>query len=104
LHLVDLDGAREGAVKNWKVLEKIAGKTKLLIDFSGGISSIKSVDICFNSGASWAAVGSIAVKDETAFTGWLLAYGPEKFMIGGCKMNRSLSGVGQKPFPSRYLT
>ncbi|MBL0270688.1 MAG: 1-(5-phosphoribosyl)-5-[(5-phosphoribosylamino)methylideneamino]imidazole-4-carboxamide isomerase [Chitinophagaceae bacterium] len=82
LHLVDLDGAREGAVKNWKVLEKIAGKTKLLIDFSGGISSIKSVDICFNSGASWAAVGSIAVKDETAFTGWLLAYGPEKFMIG----------------------
>ena len=31
LHLVDLDGAKAGDVKNWKVLEKIAGKTKLII-------------------------------------------------------------------------
>lgn len=42
LHLVDLDGAKAGEVKNWKVLEKIAGKTKLSIDFSGGISSQKT--------------------------------------------------------------
>ena len=35
LHLVDLDGARDGVVKNWKVLEKIAGRTSLVIDFSG---------------------------------------------------------------------
>ena len=33
LHLVDLDGAKAGAVKNWKVLETIAAKTKLEIDF-----------------------------------------------------------------------
>ncbi len=91
LHLVDLDGAREGAVKNWKVLEKIAGKTKLLIDFSGGISDIKSVDISFNSGASWAAIGSIAVKDAVEFTGWLLAYGPEKFMIGADVKNEQIA-------------
>ena len=63
LHLVDLDGAKAGEVKNWKVLEKIAGKTKLAIDFSGGISTQKNVEITFNSGAAFAAVGSIAVKD-----------------------------------------
>ena len=34
LHLVDLDGAKAGDVKNWKVLEKLAGKTRLVIDFS----------------------------------------------------------------------
>ena len=39
LHLVDLDGAKAGAVKNWKVLETIAGKTSLIIDFGGGIKS-----------------------------------------------------------------
>lgn len=82
LHLVDLDGAIAGDVKNWKVLEKIAAKTKLIIDFSGGISTQKNLDITFNSGATFASIGSIAVKDEFTFTGWLLAYGADKFIIG----------------------
>ena len=82
LHLVDLDGAKAGEVKNWKVLEKIAGKTKLVIDFSGGISTQKSLEIAFDSGAAYAAVGSIAVKDEFTFTGWLLAFGANRFIIG----------------------
>src|SRR4030095_6672864 len=64
LHLVDLDGAKDGEVRNWRSLEQIAAKTKLIIDFSGGISSKKNVSICFDSGAAYAAVGSIAVKDE----------------------------------------
>ncbi|HEX4877882.1 MAG TPA: 1-(5-phosphoribosyl)-5-[(5-phosphoribosylamino)methylideneamino] imidazole-4-carboxamide isomerase, partial [Chitinophagaceae bacterium] len=82
LHLVDLDGARTGNVKNWNVLEKIAGKTKLTIDFSGGISSQKNVEISFNSGAAFTAVGSIAVKDELTLTAWLLTYGADRFIIG----------------------
>ncbi len=82
LHLVDLDGAKAGDVKNWKVLEKIAGKTKLAIDFSGGISSQKNLEITFNSGATFASIGSIAIKDELTFTGWILAYGAHKFIIG----------------------
>lgn len=87
LHLVDLDGARTGEVKNWKVLEKIAGKTGLETDFSGGISTEKAVEICFNSGAVWAAVGSIAVKDEQLFTSWLLRFGARKFIIGADTKN-----------------
>ncbi|HMU45833.1 MAG TPA: 1-(5-phosphoribosyl)-5-[(5-phosphoribosylamino)methylideneamino]imidazole-4-carboxamide isomerase [Chitinophagaceae bacterium] len=82
LHLVDLDGAKAGDVKNWKVLEKIAGKTRLSIDFSGGISSKKNLDITFNSGAAFASIGSIAVQDEITFTEWLYIYGSEKFIIG----------------------
>jgi len=82
LHLVDLDGAKAGEVKNWKVLEKIATKTKLVIDFSGGISTQQSLEITFNSGAAYAAIGSIAVKDEFTFTGWLLAFGADRFIIG----------------------
>lgn len=82
LHLVDLDGAKAGDVKNWKVLEKIAGKTKLIIDFSGGISTQKNLDITLNSGAAFVSIGSIAVKDEFTFTGWLLAYGADRFIIG----------------------
>src|SRR5687767_15889169 len=52
LHLVDLDGAKSGAVKNWKVLETIAGKTSLVIDFGGGIKTEKDVQIVLGSGAT----------------------------------------------------
>ena len=47
LHLVDLDGAKAGEVKNWKVLEQIASKTELVIDFSGGISTKKKCKYLF---------------------------------------------------------
>jgi phosphoribosylformimino-5-aminoimidazole carboxamide ribotide isomerase len=82
LHLVDLDGAKAGEVKNWKVLEQIAGKTALEVDFSGGIGSQKNLEITFDSGAAYASIGSIAVKDEFTFSGWLLAFGANRFIIG----------------------
>lgn len=82
LHLVDLDGAKAGAVKNWKVLETIAAKTKLLIDFGGGIKKESDVKIVFNSGAALATVGSLAVKNEAEFVRWLLQFGAEKFFLG----------------------
>ncbi len=82
LHLVDLDGAKAGAVKNWKVLELLAAKTSLVIDFGGGIKSAKDVDIVFECGAALATVGSIAIKDEETFTGWIKTYGPDKFFLG----------------------
>lgn len=82
LHLVDLDGAKAGDVKNWKTLEQISSRTNLVIDFSGGISTKKNVRICFDSGARYAAVGSIAVKDEQTLTDWLMEFGVQKFIIG----------------------
>lgn len=82
LHLVDLDGAKAGAVKNWKVLETIAGKTSLIIDFGGGISAEKDVEIIFNSGALMATIGSVAVKEKEQFSRWLNKYGAEKFLLG----------------------
>lgn len=82
LHLVDLDGARLGAVKNWKVLETIAGKTTLEIDFGGGIKTEKDLEIVYGSGAIWATIGSLAVKDSATFSQWLLQYGSDKFLLG----------------------
>jgi phosphoribosylformimino-5-aminoimidazole carboxamide ribotide isomerase len=82
LHLVDLDGAKAGVVKNWKVLESIAGKTSLVIDFGGGVKTEKDVRIVLDSGAAFVTVGSIAVKDEPLFSSWLSAIGAEKFLLG----------------------
>jgi phosphoribosylformimino-5-aminoimidazole carboxamide ribotide isomerase len=82
LHLVDLDGAKAGTVRNWKVLELIAGRTSLVIDFGGGIKTDKDVQIVFDSGAAMATVGSIAVKEEGTFSEWLKIFGASKFLLG----------------------
>jgi phosphoribosylformimino-5-aminoimidazole carboxamide ribotide isomerase len=82
LHLVDLDGAKAGAIKNWKVLEAIAGKTSLVIDFGGGIKKEEDVQIVFDCGAAYATIGSLAVKDENLFVEWLQSYGANKFLLG----------------------
>ncbi len=82
LHLVDLDGARAGAVKNWKVLETIASGTGMVVDFGGGIKTEKDVGIVLNSGAALATVGSIAVKDGELFVSWLRQFGAERFLLG----------------------
>jgi phosphoribosylformimino-5-aminoimidazole carboxamide ribotide isomerase len=94
LHLVDLDGARAGRVKNWNVLETIAGKTSLVIDFGGGIASSEDVDIVFNSGARYATVGSIAVKNESLFREWMQQYQAGNFLLGADVRNEKISITG----------
>ena len=82
LHLVDLDGAKAGKVTNWKVLESIAANTSLVIDFGGGIKQIEDVSIFFNSGASLATIGSLAVKNEELFVEMLSQFGADRFLLG----------------------
>ncbi|WP_447641932.1 MULTISPECIES: 1-(5-phosphoribosyl)-5-[(5-phosphoribosylamino)methylideneamino]imidazole-4-carboxamide isomerase [Chitinophagaceae] len=82
LHLVDLDGAKAGEIKNWRVLEDIASNTNLSIDFGGGIKKDKDVEIVLNSGASYATIGSIAVRNEDLLTYWISHYGAETFLLG----------------------
>lgn len=91
LHLVDLDGAKSGAVKNWKVLESIAAKTQLHIDFGGGIKTEKDVQVVLNSGAKFVTVGSIAVKEETTFVAWLQQFGADKFLLGADVKNEKIA-------------
>ena len=82
LHLVDLDGAKAKHIVNYKVLETIAGKTNLVIDFGGGLKSDKDLEIAFNSGAAMVTGGSIAVKEKDTFLSWLEKFGSEKIILG----------------------
>ncbi|MBW0179249.1 1-(5-phosphoribosyl)-5-[(5-phosphoribosylamino)methylideneamino]imidazole-4-carboxamide isomerase [Sediminibacterium sp.] len=82
LHLVDLDGAKAGAVKNWKVLEQLTSKTSLILDFGGGIKKEEDLTVVFNSGAAYATIGSLAVKQENVFIEWMQKYGADKFLLG----------------------
>lgn len=82
LHLVDLDGAKAGAVQNWKALEAIAKNTSLEIDFGGGIKKETDLVRVFDSGAKLATIGSLAVKNEELFVEWIDKYGAEHFFLG----------------------
>ena len=94
LHLVDLEGAKKGSVVNWKVLEKIASKTKLVIDFGGGIKSDKDIQAVFNSGAAYASIGSVAVKAPEILDAWILKYGGEKILLGADVRDEKISISG----------
>lgn len=82
LHVVDLDGAKASQIVNHKVLEQIASKTTLKIDFGGGLKSDKDLEIAFNSGANQVTGGSIAVKNPTVFESWIAKFGAEKIILG----------------------
>jgi phosphoribosylformimino-5-aminoimidazole carboxamide ribotide isomerase len=82
LHVVDLDGAKASQIINYKVLEQIASKTNLKIDFGGGLKSNKDLEIAFNSGANQITGGSIAVKNSDIFESWIAKYGARKIILG----------------------
>jgi|SRR5690554_47936 phosphoribosylformimino-5-aminoimidazole carboxamide ribotide isomerase len=94
LHLVDLDGAKSNNIVNHKILNDIASKTKLIIDFGGGIKSDKDIEIAFESGASQVTGGSIAVHNRTIFLDWLAKYGSEKIILGADSNNRMIATNG----------
>lgn len=82
LHLVDLDGAKAKTIINYKVLERIAAKTQLHIDFGGGLKSDEDLRIAFESGARQITGGTIAVKTPDTFLRWLEQYGADKIILG----------------------
>jgi phosphoribosylformimino-5-aminoimidazole carboxamide ribotide isomerase len=94
LHLVDLDGAKAKHIVNHKVLETIASKTKLVIDFGGGLKSDDDLRIAFQSGATMVTGGSIAVKDRETFLHWIETYGTEKIILGADAKDKMIAVSG----------
>ena len=94
LHLVDLDGARRGAVQNWKVLERIASQTSLVVDFGGGIKTDEDVKIVLSSGAAYVTIGSMAVNRPDTFSMWMQTYSSEKFLLGADVKNECITISG----------
>lgn len=111
LHLVDLDGAKAQHIVNHKVLEQIASKTNLIIDFGGGLKTGDDLKIAFESGASMVTGGSIAVRNSDEFNRWIEKYTGEKIILGADVKNEKISVGGWietteidlMPFVSDYM-
>ena len=94
LHVVDLDGAKASHIVNYKVLEQIATKTNLKIDFGGGLKSNEDLKIAFESGANQITGGSIAVKNPAIFESWISTYGSDKIILGADCNNEKIAVAG----------
>jgi phosphoribosylformimino-5-aminoimidazole carboxamide ribotide isomerase len=111
LHVVDLDGARQGHIVNHHVLEKLATATSLRIDFGGGLKGDADIDIAFASGAKMVTGGSIAVKCPDIFLGWLERFGNDRIILGADARDGRIAVVGWQettesevvPFISDYV-
>lgn len=111
LHVVDLDGAASHHVVNYRVLEQIATRTSLVIDFGGGVKSDEDLRIAFENGAQMVTGGSIAVKSPELFCQWIERYGSDKIILGADVKDRRIAVNGWKdgsdcellPFLQEYI-
>ena len=111
LHIVDLDGAKSKHIVNVKVLSEITSKTKLKVDFGGGIKTDDDIKMAFDNGAALVTIGSVAISNPELFDGWLEKYGADKIILGADVRNGRISINGWKedsaepllPFLKRYI-
>jgi len=94
LHVVDLDGAKSKHIVNYKILEQLASKTSLKIDFGGGLKSDEDLKTAFESGANQITGGSIAVSNPDLFLKWVKQYGNDKIILGADCINRKIATNG----------
>lgn len=111
LHLVDLDGAKSKHIVNDAVLRAITARTRLVVDFGGGIKTNDDIAKAFDAGASMVTAGSIAVTQPELFLKWVQRYGAERMILGADVRNGNVSIHGWKedssekliPFLNKYV-
>ena len=80
VHLVDLEGAKNGTTPNIGVVSEIARKTSLKCEIGGGIRDMETVEKYFSAGVSRVILGTAAVTDEGFLRAALAKYG-EKIAV-----------------------
>ncbi len=103
VHIVDLDGAKSNHIVNHKILELIAAKTNLKIDFGGGLKTDEDLKIAFECGANQITGGSIAVKNPNDFKSWIHKYGTEKIILGADVKNEKIAISGWQEESNKEL-
>jgi phosphoribosylformimino-5-aminoimidazole carboxamide ribotide isomerase len=94
LHMVDLDGARMGRPVNLNVLAQVASRTRLEVDYGGGLRSIPALKQVWDAGATLFSVGSVAVLALDEFSAWVEKFGPDRFLVGADVRDRDVAVHG----------
>ena len=81
IHMVDIEGAKDGTTPNLSIVADIANKTSLFVEIGGGIRSMETVDKYLSAGVSRVILGTSAVTDEEFLKSAIEKYG-EKIAVG----------------------
>ncbi len=81
LHLVDLEGAKDGTTPNFDTVKKIRQSTDMFIEIGGGIRSMETVKKYLDEGIDRVILGTAAVNDEAFLKEAVSAYG-DKIAVG----------------------
>ena len=104
LHVIDLDGAQQRRIVNHKIVGEIARKTKLKIDFGGGINSDDDVKMAFDHGVNQVISGTVAAHNPELFFHWFETYGAEKIILAADCKNRKISTHAWQDVSSHDIT
>lgn len=94
LHVVDLDGAKAGGIKNIDTVSAIVKGTSLTVDFGGGIKSDEDITMAFDAGVAQVTVGSVAAKNPELFLKWIETYDPDQLILGADCRNEMIATNG----------
>ncbi len=81
LHVVDLDGARDGQSRQFDLIERIAKSTSLTLQVGGGIREKRDVERLLAAGATRVVIGSLAAKNQALVKEWIGKFGPQRIVI-----------------------
>ena len=81
IHMVDLEGAKDGTTPNIKIVEEITKKTGLFVEVGGGIRNMETLDKYMSAGVGRAILGTAAVTNEEFLREAVEKYG-EKIAVG----------------------
>ena len=90
IRLVDRDGLSHEDAIQWLVLETIARRTSLEIDFEGGISTAEQLKLALDLGVSKAIIGDIAVKKYGIFRHWVFRYKAQNIILSSKLIGRNI--------------
>ncbi len=82
IHMVDLDGAKEGRPVNTQIYKDVAKKTSLKVEVGGGIRNIDTIRQYLSMGISRVIIGSAALKNPELVKEAVLNFGSEKIAVG----------------------
>ena len=81
IHMVDLEGARDGSTPNLDVVTRVANETGLFVEIGGGIRTMDTVDAYLSAGVDRVILGTAAVTDPAFLKAAVAKYG-EKISVG----------------------